>query len=138
MLSSSQQALYNKIQAFSLDQSNTKYSYTQRLMDANNWSLEYTKRVIEEYKKFVFLVVISPGSLSPSKIIDKAWHLHLIYTDSYWNQFCPRILGCSLHHDPSHGGEEELEKYHHDYQKTIAIYQDCFGYFPPDDIWCYQ
>ncbi|MDJ0601160.1 MAG: hypothetical protein QNJ37_20245 [Crocosphaera sp.] len=138
MLSSSQQALYNKIQAFSLDKPNANYSYTQRLMDENNWSLDYTKRIIEEYKKFVFLAVISPGSLTPSKIIDKAWHLHLIYTDSYWNQFCPHILGCYLHHDPSHGGEAELEKYHHDYQKTIAIYQNCFGYLPPDDIWCYQ
>lgn len=138
MLSSSQKALYDRIQAFSLDEGNGKYSYTQRLMDENNWSLDYTKRVIEEYKKFIFLAVISSGSLTPSKIIDKAWHLHLIYTDSYWNKFCPNVLGCSLHHYPSHGGEEELAKYHHDYQKTIAIYQDYFGYFPPDDIWCYQ
>ncbi|WP_107669050.1 hypothetical protein [Cyanothece sp. BG0011] len=138
MLSSSQQELYDRIQAFSLDEGNEKYSYTQRLMRENNWNLDYTKRVIQEYKKFIFLAVISSASLTPSKIIDKAWHLHLIYTDSYWNQFCPHILGCSLHHYPSHGGEEELEKYHHDYQKTIAIYQEYFGYLPPDDIWCYQ
>lgn len=59
MLSSSQKALYDRIQVFSLDEGNAKYSYTQRLMDENNWSVDYTKRVIEEYKKFIFLAVIS-------------------------------------------------------------------------------
>ena len=46
--------LYSRIQAFSLDQPNTQLSFSRRLARDNGWSTDHTRRVIEEYKKFVF------------------------------------------------------------------------------------
>ncbi|MDJ0660941.1 MAG: hypothetical protein QNJ42_15850 [Crocosphaera sp.] len=127
--------LYRKIQSFSLDKITADFPYSQRLASENNWSFDYTQRVIEEYKKFTFLAVIASGKVTPSKIIDEAWHLHLLYTHSYWNEFCPHILGYSLHHNPSDGTGEENQKYEHQYQETVKLYQEYFGCLPPQDIW---
>jgi len=62
------------------------------------------------------------------------WHLHLLYTRSYWDEFCGKILQKTLHHSPSLGGKQEGLKYRHYYQQTLEIYQKYFG-TPPPDIW---
>jgi len=56
------------------------------------WSEIYTIRVIQEYKKFVFLAMVANHVVSPSVPIDRVWHLHLLYTISYWDKFCGEVL----------------------------------------------
>ena len=34
--------------------------------------------------------------IGPSDEVDQAWHLHLVYTRSYWGEFCPNVLGKPL------------------------------------------
>lgn len=46
-----QAELYQRIQAFSLDDSDAHLSFSKRLARDNAWSAEYTQRVIDEYKK---------------------------------------------------------------------------------------
>ncbi|ULT23316.1 hypothetical protein KUH03_29530 [Sphingobacterium sp. E70] len=69
------------------------------------WTLQ--KKAIEEYKKFVYLCCILPDGASPSETVDKVWHMHLMYTQNYWEEFCPEILKRKLHHHPSKGGVTE-------------------------------
>ena len=57
-----QAELYQRIERFSLDQPDHQLSFSQRLAKDNGWSLHYTDKVIEEYKKFVFLAVVAGGS----------------------------------------------------------------------------
>jgi hypothetical protein len=52
-------ALYERIQQFSLDDIDVKFPFSQKLAKENNWTDEYTQRVIDEYKKFVFLAVVA-------------------------------------------------------------------------------
>ena len=96
-----QAELYQRIQAFSLDNPDSDLSFSKRLARDNGWSAEYTQRVIAEYKKFAFLAVVAGHPVTPSDQVDQAWHLHLIYTHSYWGEFCPNVLQTPLHHGPT-------------------------------------
>jgi uncharacterized protein (TIGR04222 family) len=126
--------LYQRIQEFSLDEPESQLSFSKRLAKDNGWSLSYTQRAIAEYKKFVFLAVVTGHPVTPSDQIDQVWHLHLSYTRSYWQNFCPNILQMNLHHNPTRGGLAEGLKFEDWYSKTLDSYQQFFG-MPPNDIW---
>ncbi|RWO35001.1 MAG: hypothetical protein EOS10_01570 [Mesorhizobium sp.] len=73
--------------------------------------------------------------LTPSREVDEAWHLHLVYTRSYWNNFCRGVLGRDIHHEPTEGGAAENSKFHDCYKRTKERYQEEFGTMPPSDMW---
>ena len=125
-----QNQLYQQIQAFSLDDLDAKWGFSRRLAKENSWSDCYTQRVIAEYKKFAFLAVAAGHPVSPSQPVDQVWHLHLTYTKSYWQEFCPQILQMPLHHEPSRGGSGKRDKYNDWYSKTLASYEQFFGDAP--------
>ncbi|MFN7218432.1 TIGR04222 domain-containing membrane protein [Microcystis sp.] len=130
-----QTELYKRIQAFALDRPDSQLSFSQRLAKDNGWSLGYTQRAIEEYKKFIFLAVAAGHPVTPSDQIDQVWHLHLTYTRLYWQEFCPKILQTTLHHEPTRGGSSEQLKFGSWYSKTLESYEQFFGHIPPIDIW---
>ena len=134
-MDSQQVALYRRIQAFSFDQPDTQLSFSKRLARDNGWSLTYTQRVIDEYKKFAFLAVAAGHPVTPSDQVDQVWHLHLSYTRSYWQEFCPKILQTPLHHEPTRGGSSEQLKFDKWYSQTLESYEQFFGKAPPIDIW---
>lgn len=103
-MDSEQQALYQRLQQYSLDVPGVDFSFSQRLARENGWSIAYAQRVIEEYKKFAFLAVAAGHHVTPSDQVDQVWHLHLLYTHLYWGDFCPNILQRSLHHGPTKRG----------------------------------
>src|SRR6476469_2771260 len=130
-----QAELYNRIQRFRLDDAEAKLPFSQRLARENGWTIRYTQRVMAEYKKFAFLAVVAGHPVSPSKAVDEAWHLHLLYTRSYWGYFCPKVLQVPLHHEPTQGGSSERDKFDSWYAKTLSSYEAWFGQVPPADIW---
>lgn len=130
-----QKELYQRIKAYSLDEPNAIFPFSKRLGKENQWTAKYTYRVIEEYKKFAFLAVVAGHPVSPSEQVDKVWHLHLIYTQNYWNNFCTKILEFPFHHQPSYGGKQENNKFHDWYHKTLDSYKIFFDNDPPVDIW---
>ncbi|MCS3796242.1 hypothetical protein [Niastella sp. OAS944] len=127
--------LWNKIQQFAFDEPNAEITFSKKLASQQKWSASYTQRVIEEYRRFIFLCCISPNGAAPSKAVDEAWHLHLTYTRSYWDAFCKNTLGKDIHHYPSGGGEQEDHKHLNWYNETLSLYQSVFGEQPPADIW---
>ncbi len=134
-MNSQQADLYGRIQAFSFDQPGTQLSFAKKLARENVWSLAHTQRAIDEYKKFVFLAVAAGHPVSPSDQVDQVWHLHLSYTRSYWQEFCPKVLQTSLHHEPTRGGSLEKSKFDKMYSQTLESYEQVFGKAPPSDIW---
>ena len=131
----SHKALYQRIQAFSLDLPEAKLCFSQRLARENGWSLRYTHQAIEEYKKFAFLAVAAGHPVTPSDQVDQVWHLHLSYTRSYWEDFCPNILQTPLHHQPTSGGTSEQLKFNDWYGKTLESYAKFFDQAPPISVW---
>src|SRR5262249_46322550 len=73
--------------------------------------------------------------VSPSEQVDQAWHMHLTYTRSYWDELCKNVMGQPLHHDPTKGGAAEQAKFIDLYNQTLASYQRLLGQQPPSDIW---
>lgn len=128
-------ALWSKIQQFPLDDPNAAIPFSRKLAAKQNWLPEFAERVIEEYRKFLFLCCISPNGASPSQAVDEAWHLHLTYTKSYWTDLCKNTLSINIHHHPSQGGDEEDHKHREWYAETLQLYESVFDTPPPNDIW---
>ena len=130
-----QRELYERIVAYEFDQPGSTVPFSQRLARENGWSRGYTARVITEYRRFVFLATIGGHPVSPSDDVDQAWHLHLLYTKSYWKGFCGELLQRPLHHEPTQGGPMERDKFVRLYRDTLGCYRTVFGHNPPADIW---
>ncbi|MES2864917.1 MAG: hypothetical protein V4666_12405 [Bacteroidota bacterium] len=127
--------LWDKISHFKIDDKNSDFTFSKRLARENNWSLEYSKRVIDEYKKFIFLCCVTKTGVTPSDQVDQAWHLHLTYTKSYWIDFCKNTLEKEIHHNPTKGGKTEAVKFDDFYSKTKEDYNTYFKEEPPIEIW---
>lgn len=126
--------LFRRICNFQVDTNPSPFPFSSKLAWEYRWSKHYTFRVIDEYKKFVFLAMVADHRVSPPSHVDRVWHQHLLYTHSYWDDWCGKILEQNLHHQPSLGGAEEGEKYMNYYTLTLKTYRCYFGN-PPPDIW---
>ena len=127
--------LWSAISTFAFDGPDTQLSFAARLARENNWATRYTERVMAEYRKFIFLCCVTPTGVTPSDAVDQAWHLHLTYTKSYWNDLCHDTLGREIHHNPTRGGASEGQKFDGMYSNSQALYRQYFGEMPPADIW---
>jgi len=127
--------VYERLRRYSFDAPETSFRFAARLARDNGWNESYAERVLDEYKRFVCLCVVVGHALTPSEQVDQAWHLHLVYTESYWLDFCPQVLGRALHHRPTRGGADQRAKFNTDYAATRASYVHYFGAEPPRDIW---
>lgn len=127
--------LWDRLERFRFDEEGTQLTFAKRLARENGWSMDYTGRVIEEYKKFIFLCCVSRTPVTPSDPVDQAWHLHLTYTKSYWDGLCENTLGRKIHHNPTKGGKSEQQKFEGCYTTLKETYPEKFGSMPPADIW---
>jgi hypothetical protein len=127
--------LWSRIQSFSLDASDADFPFSKKLAKEEGWTLDFTRKAIQEYKKFVYLCCTLPNGASPSETVDKVWHMHLIYTQNYWEEFCPNILKRKLHHHPSKGGFKEKGKHQNWFSDTLKNYKEIFQQDAPRDIW---
>lgn len=130
-------ALWEGIRNFPVDKPGVADPLSKRVARQQNWTPRYALRVVAEYKKFVFLCMTAGHMCTPSINVDMVWHEHLLYTPSYWDELCGKVLGKPLHHYPSEGGDAEEAKYAGLYQRTLDSYAKVFGE-PPADIWGFR
>jgi uncharacterized protein (TIGR04222 family) len=127
--------LWDRIETHPVGPQASVLGFERRLARDNGWSEAYAARVLLEYRRFLFLAARAGHPVTPSDAVDQAWHLHLIYSDDYWNTWCQQVLGFPFHHGPTRGGRSEQSKYTDWYSRTLASYQHWFGTPPPSDIW---
>lgn len=123
--------LWINLRAFEIDESG---GFQERLAREQGWTSEYAGRVIDEYRRFLFLCCRAGHEVTPSTAVDEAWHLHLIYTRSYWVRLCAGVLPRPLHHDPGRGIPADESRFRDQYRRTLESYRHWFGE-PPADIW---
>jgi hypothetical protein len=132
-------ALLAALEAFDFDDDGdaapAEWSFAQRLAHDNRWPAGFTARVLREYKRFVALTCLAGHPVCPSEQVDQAWHLHLLYTRSYWKRLCGEVLGRELHHVPTRGGAAQVQTHREMYRRTLAAYREVFGEPPPPDVW---
>ena len=125
---------WNRLRALDLDAADAALPFSARLARDNGWSPALAARAIDEYRKFCFLAVHAGHPVTPSDEVDQVWHLHLLYSQYYWETLCRDTLEMPLHHGPTRGGVAEGQKYHSWYHGTLASYRRYFGE-PPRDLW---
>lgn len=127
--------LWERITAHRLDNPNARLTFTARLARENGWTIGYSLRVVQEYRRFVFLAMTAGHAVTPSEDVDQVWHLHLVYTRDYWSTFCEQVLRGPLHNGPTLGGKREAGRFDMQYRRTLEAYETAFGGPPPGDIW---
>ena len=99
------------------------------------WRMPFALRAIDEYRKFVYLGIVSDTQVTPPKVIDQVWHEHLLFSKAY-REFCHEVLGRDFDHHPellpTPGQTEVFEA---QYAATLALYETEFNVRPPSDIW---
>lgn len=127
--------LWNNIHNCPIENLGGVLTFDQRLTRENDWSIDFAHVTIEECKKFTYFAIVSGHPVTPSDEVDQAWHLHLTYSEHYWDEFCPNILGYKLHHGPTKGGTVEDDKFEKWYLRTKAVYEIEFGAWPSEKFW---
>jgi hypothetical protein len=135
MMTPQQALLWQQILDFELDDPAADFKFSDRLARENGWKRDYSHRVIQEYKKFIFMCCVSADGVTPSDAVDQAWHLHLTFTRSYWINLCENTLGRQIHHNPTKGGQAEASRFDSYYTGSGKLYRDLFNMAPPADIW---
>ena len=128
-------ALWSRLQAFELDPPGLTRTISARVAEEQGWTAAHTRRVVEEYRRFLLLTQVVGRPVSPSRAVDAVWHTHLLYSRDYWERLCGEVLGKPLHHDPNPGGADEEARHHTQYLDTLAAYERIFGEAPPADLW---
>ncbi len=110
-------------------------AFANKLARKLGWSSAFARRAIEEYRKFVYLGVVSDFSVTPSRVIDKVWHEHLLFTRAY-REFCRDVLQRDFDHNPELvPSGEQIAVYETQYQATLDLYHREFHVSPPAAFW---
>lgn len=129
------QALFETLTTLPLDSTPGRPAFLDRLCLASGWTRSHARRIIAEYRKFLYLCAVYPEPMAPPGDVDQVWQLHLTYTQSYWEDLCMNILRRPLHHAPMVNGREDRARYYVWYERARRRYQQEFGEAPPADIW---
>lgn len=130
------QELWERLRAFRVDPPGTEQPFLVRFAREHpNIGLEGARALWREYLRFLYLALRAGHPVTPSGAVDELWHLHLVYTRSYWQDLCPRVLERELHHGPTLGGADEGRRYREQYVATLASYRLIFGEPPPARFW---
>jgi hypothetical protein len=122
------------IEMFGGTDASTK-AFADKISRKHKCSIAYAIKAVNEYKKFLYLAVISDFHVTPSQAIDKVWHEHILFTQAY-GIFCKEIIEYELNHHPELiPVEEQTERYHAQYLSTIELYIKEFGKLPPANVW---
>ncbi len=121
-------------QAFGGTDASTK-AFADKIARKHGGSKAFALKAVLEYKKFVFLGVISDFQVTPSKYIDIVWHEHILFTSGY-RDFCENVIEYTFEHHPELLTIEiETERYNAQYLATLELYIKEFGKLPPTAIW---
>jgi uncharacterized protein (TIGR04222 family) len=126
-------ARWGRVEAHPVGGADAAKAFVQRLAREQAWSLDRAEAALLEYRRFAFLCCIAGHEVTPSRAVDAVWHLHLIYTRDYWDQFCRDTLDATLHHDPG-AGHDDAARHRWQYRQTLDLYRRYFGP-PPESFW---
>ncbi|MEE3371137.1 MAG: hypothetical protein VX346_17525 [Planctomycetota bacterium] len=102
-----------------------------KIATALNYPPVETHHVLCEVLRFLLLSCEHGRPLTPSHVVDLAWHEWILFTRAY-TEFCQTQFGRYIHHTPGGESEDNLNRY----QLTLQLYETRFGppnttYWPP-------
>ena len=122
------------VEAFGGADAATK-AFADKLARKLGWSTPFALRAVAEYRKFVYLGMVSDFPVTPSKVIDQVWHEHLLFSRGY-REFCDQVLGREFDHHPELVPvDEQTARFQAQYDATLELYQTEFDRVPPAEFW---
>ena len=110
-------------------------AFAHKLSRKLGWTRRFALEAILEYKKYIYLGVISEHTVTPPKIIDQVWHEHLLFSNGY-RQFCSEVIHYDFDHYPELFDDvEQTGVFSAQYAFTCQLYASEFGNPPPEHIW---
>lgn len=85
--------------------------------------------LLGEVLRFLFLIGNTNQKLTPSHVVDMAWHEFILCTRMY-HRFCEEHFNRYIHHHP--GGKEKSNQAQ--FQLTHKLYRELIG-TPPEQFW---
>ena len=127
-------ARWQRIAQHPFEDASAPLDFCAKLAREQGWSRAQAQAAIREYQRFCFLATVVKGDVVPSAAVDEVWHLHLTYTQDYWEHFCPHALGHIFHHQPGGQVRGDKTRYREGYAETLSEYERWFG-APPEQWW---
>ncbi len=100
-----------------------------RISKEHDYSLSYATGALREAKRMLYLSIVAGEAVSPSELVDMAWHEMLMFTRFY--QEYATFIGGFIHHDPTPGAPDGGRMYEH----TKTLYEQKFGEKPDPKYW---
>jgi len=127
--------LWHRLEGYSFHERPLRRSLVDRLEEETGHSTDVCYTLVEEYRRYMYLVGSTGETLAPSPIVDLVWRLHIDDEKAYFEDFCPRVIGRTIHHTP------DLPAFEDDpaYLRTLEHYAQEFGrpqvqYWPDPDF----
>jgi hypothetical protein len=127
--------LWDKVTAkFGGADASTK-AFAHKLAIKLGWKADFAQRAVLEYKRFVYLGVVSDFVVTPSDIIDQVWHQHILFSKAY-RSFCTDIIEYDFDHTPELiASGNQTGTFSAQYFDTLELYRKEFGVDAPATIW---
>ena len=110
-------------------------AFASKLARKLGWTNAFALRAIEEYRKFVYLGMVSDFAVTPPRVIDQVWHEHLLFSRAY-REFCASVLHRDFDHNPELvPTDAQTGTFSAQYEATLNLYALEFNVEPPHDIW---
>ncbi|HEV8034726.1 hypothetical protein [Yoonia sp.] len=85
--------LWHRLEGYSFHERPLTRSLVDRLHEETGHSIDVCYILVEEYRRFMYLVGSTGETLVPSPIVDVVWKMHAQDEKAYFDDFCPRVLG---------------------------------------------
>ena len=92
--------LWHRLEGYSFHERPLTRSLVDRLEEETGHSIDVCYTLVEEYRRYMYLVGSTGETLAPSPIVDLVWQLHIQDERAYFEDFCPRIIGRTIYHIP--------------------------------------
>lgn len=127
--------LWHRLEGYSFHERPLTRSLVDRLEEETGHSIDVCYTLVEEYRRYMYLVGSTGETLAPSPIVDLVWQLHIQDERAYFEDFCPRIIGRTIYHNPVPDRVDEDPAY----ERTLEYYAQEFGrpnvqFWPDPDV----
>ena len=123
--------LWAKIEAFQFSDFPDGTNFVSKVAQVTGMRDDDTDQAIFEYRRFIYLSVVSLEKMVPSETVAEVWRIHLSQTEEYLGYFCPEILGKELPYSTPPGFLSRRQSYF----KTLTLYEAEFGCSAPQAHW---
>lgn len=105
---------------------------TRKMIEENNWTVEFCEEVESLYRMFLALNARYPDrKICPTGPIDAFWHAHILDTRAYIRD-CDVVFGGYLHHFPYFGmrGPDDRAALENTFRESVELFITHFGIDP--------